>query len=184
MIGDTRVRRSGSAMALSIGADVPMSARWAIRAEIGGRWPGVHRSYVDTLYYEPNPAAPDDPSRAILVRSDTSVEEDSLADAALLVRFGTPHDRTFQLGALAGPHVEWVRTETRTLFPRYGVDPANFTETRVETHHVRTVFDVGLDAGVRLDERWTLVAYGLVGLQPQENRRAQPRGGVLAKWSF
>jgi hypothetical protein len=183
-VGDTRHAKFPSVMLASIGADVPLSTRWTLRGELGARWPGSRRSYVETFYFEPNPAAPNDPSRAIPVRSDTTIVEDSLADAALLLRYGTPAARTFQIGALAGPHVEWVRTETRTLFPRHGVDPSNFEETHAETNRILTVFDVGLDAGVRVDERWTLVAYGLIGLSLQEDRRAQPRGGLLAKWSF
>ena len=183
-VGDTRHAEFPSVMLASIGADVLLSARWTLRGELGARWPGSRTSYVERFYFEPNPAAPNDPSRAIRVRSDTTIFEDSLADAALLLRFGTPAARTFQIGALAGPHIEWVKTETRTLFPRHGVDPTNFDETHTETHRIRTVFDAGLDAGVRLDERWTLVAYGLVGLPLQDDHRVQPRGGVLAKWSF
>ena len=183
-VGDTRHATFPSVMLASFGADVPLSARWTLRGEIGARWPGSRTSYVERFYLEPNPAAPNDPSRAIPVRSDTTIVEDSLVDAALLARFGTPAARTFQIGALAGPHIEWVRTETRTLFPRHGVDPANFEETHAETHRILTLVDVGLDAGVRVDERWTLVAYGLAGLTLQEDRRVQPRGGVLAKWSF
>lgn len=183
-VGDTRHASMPSVMLASIGADVPLSARWTLRGELGVRWPGSRRSYVETFSFEPNPAAPNDPSRAIPVRSDTTIVENSVADAALLARFGTSAARTFQIGALAGPHIEWVRTETRTLFPRHGIDPANFEETHAETNRVLTVFDAGLDAGVRVDERWTLVAYTLVGVPLQEDRRLQPRGGLLAKWSF
>ena len=183
-VGDTRHAKFPSVMLASIGADVPLSARWTLRGELGARWPGSRTSYVERFYFEPNPAAPNDPSRAILVRSDTTIFEDSLADAAVLLRFGTAPASRFQIGALAGPHIEWVRTETRTLFPRHGVDPANFEETHAETNRILTVFDAGVDAGVRVDERWTLVAYGLIGLPLQEDRRAQPRGGLLAKWSF
>ena len=186
VMGDTGVEGLDVVTLYSVGADIPLSARWTLRSELGGRWPRSQRSYFEALYAEPNPAAPNDPRRAIRLRSDTTYVEDSLADAALLVRFGTPASRRFQVGALAGPHVELVRTQTRTLFPRHDVDPANFEETSVEKHHMRAVFEVGLDAGVRVDDRWTLVAYALAGLSSpaDDNDRRQVRGGVLAKWSF
>jgi hypothetical protein len=106
-------------------------------------------------------------------------------DLGVLLRYGTAADRTVQFGVLAGPHVEWVKSRTTTLFPPTGLNP-NGLETVLEKQYVNTVLDVGVDAGARIDDRWTLLAYAVAAIQPPPNESGttQVRAGVLVKRSF
>ena len=157
----------GPAVWYSAGADIPLSERLALRAEIGSRWPGSIRKTTD------------------VARVFTTEVEDSLADLAVLLRYGTSADRSVQFGVLAGPHVEFVKTRTTTLFPPTGLNP-NGVETVSEKHHVNRMFDVGVDAGARLDDTWALLAYAVAAVDPRSNEtgKTQLRAGVLVKRSF
>lgn len=146
-----------------IGADVPVFRFVSIRVEAGPRLPFRRQTSVDQF---------------------TTFSETALVDASVLVRAGTPGAARVQVGALAGVdmhlvrvrHEQWVRPDIRDWY--------RFEERVTETQQVRGVFDIGGDAGIRIDDRWTVLAYGLAGLPANRDARTQLRFGVLVKRDF
>jgi hypothetical protein len=167
---------SGAVFVYTAGADLPLSERWGLRFEAGRRLPDTQvRSYTTERYL-----------LGIRLDSRTTVEETSIIDAAVLLRFGTPSDRAVQFGALAGLNFQAVDVFERTWLPHSLTDPSEAEESVRESFVIETLFDVGADLSVRVDDRWTLTAFGLAGLQPPgaEDQRPQFRAGVLARRSF
>lgn len=166
LMEETRTN-TGPAVWYSAGADIPLSGWLTLRSELGSRWPGSRRTTTDAA------------------RIFTTHVEDSIFDAALLLRFGTPEDRSFQFGAFAGPHVEFVKSRTTTLFPPTGLNP-NGVETVLEKNHWVSLLDVGVDIGARIDDDWTLLAYAVAGIHPSPNEEGSVplRAGVMAKRRF
>ena len=168
-VGLTEETRSnaGPAMWYFAGADIPLSERLTLRSELGSRWPGSRRTTTDAA------------------RVFTTHVEDSIFDLALLLRFGTSEERSVQFGVFAGPHVEFVKSRTTTLFPPTGLHP-NGVETVLEKNHWVSVLDVGIDAGARIDDKWTLLAYAVAGVRPAPNEDGTVplRAGVMAKRRF
>jgi hypothetical protein len=170
MISDTNTGVRDTAVFFAAGADVPLSRMLSVRGELGSRWPGSRSQTIDLL----RPGI-----------GHTTIKDDSILDAAALLRFGTPADQTFQAGLLAGPHVELVKRTSRTIMPIVNSNPFRVEETMHEEHHWWTTLDIGFDAGVRLDERWTLSGYGIAALQPSgDSRRTEFRAGVITQYRF
>ena len=102
------------------------------------------------------------------------------------MRAGTPASRRLQAGVLAGLDLQLVDLQTETwILPTYrdGLEPF---EQVSEARSLRTLLAVGVDAGVRIDDRWTIAAFGIAGLPPafDDRHRPQLRAGVIAKRDF
>ena len=186
IVGSSAKWTPGAVAVYSIGSDVPLSERWSVRFEVGRRLPGGRTWQSSSKYYLENPAAPGDPRRAFEVSSLTTVNESSIADASVLLRFGTPRSRPVQIGALAGLDLHVVDIKSHTLIPQSITDPSDVFESSQRLTRVRGVFDIGTDAVFRVDDRWAVTVYGLAGLQSplEEHRGAQLRAGVLAQYRF
>ena len=170
MIGSSSDATPGSRPLYAIGADMPLSNLWSLRVEAGRRFPSSQQW-----------------RRGVTFNADTTaITETSVLDAALLLRAGTPMSRRVQAGALAGLNLQLVDLETETwILPSHSGDREPFQQVS-GNRSLRTRLDLGLDAGVRLDDRWTLTAYGLAGFPPvlDDNERTQLRFGVIAKRDF
>lgn len=186
VVGSSAKANPGPSSHWFAGVDLPFAERWSVRIEGGRRWPGRRSWSARSQYFLTNPDAPSDPRQAFQVWSSTVVHEDTRGDASILVRYGTPASRRVQAGALAGLDVHALRITAHTIIPRSITDPLDVFEHHTATHRIRGVFDIGMDAGARVDERWTVLAYGIAGLQHpyEEHRRPQLRGGILVKRDF
>lgn len=174
-------QKSGPAALLSAGADMRLSEHWSLRLEAGRRVPRTHNWVSrDTIYYLDAP----DGGPPIGLPSTLVASDETLADIALLVRRAWSVRERFEIGLLTGLDLQVVRYRWHITIPLSLTDPDDVHVSMHDNRRTLGAFDIGLDAGARVDDRWTLVVYGLVGLPLQENRRAQPRGGVLAKWRF
>lgn len=170
MAGSSSDATPGSRPIYAIGADMPLSSIWSLRVEAGRRFPSSQQWHRDVTFNA----------------DTTTITETAVLDAALLLRAGTPMSRRVQAGALAGLNLQLVDLETETwILPSHSGDREPFQQIS-EHRSLRTRLDIGLDAGVRLDERWTLTAYGLAGFPPvlDDNERPQLRFGVIAKRDF
>lgn len=157
-----------------------------ISVEAGRRVPGIKRFTSHSKYYLSNPDAPGDPRQAVEVESTTDVKETSVADVAMLLRFASLPGRRFELAALAGLDVHHVKVEWHTTIPRSLTDPGDVDAFSSSKLRRRAVFDLGLEGGVALNERWALLVYGIAGLQSplEESRREQLRAGVILRRRF
>jgi hypothetical protein len=176
IVGSASERLPGSMFTYAIGADFPMADRWTVRIEAFRRLPDSRVHNFETGHYTPG----------IPRASPSTIEEHSIADVATLVRFGSSRDRALQFGALAGLDVQAVNVKDRAWVPLSPENPTGVLETMREELRFDTVFDVGADVSVRVDDRWTLTVFGIAGLQPpyNEDKRPQLRAGVLARRSF
>lgn len=181
LVGSSAKATPGVSSHWFAGVDLPFAERWSVRIDAGRRWPGRRSWTGHSQYFVANPAAPSDPRQAFPVFSTTVVHEDTRGEAAFLVRYGTPSSRGVQVGALAGLDIHAVNITAHTIIPRSITDPLDVFESRSENLRFRGVFDIGMDAGVRVDDRWTVLAYGIAGLQLTEHRRPQLRAGVIVK---
>ena len=175
IVGSAWKARPGQLFTYGVGADLPFDERWSVRVEAARRLPdSLQRSHEPLRY----------PSGFRDTRA--TVEEHSIADVAVLLRFGSPRDRTVQFGALAGLDVQAVNVKDRAWVPHSVENPTGVLETTHEALRFDTVFDLGGDMTVRVDDRWSLTAFGIAGLQPpyNEDRRPQLRAGVFAGYRF
>lgn len=175
-----------SATLLSIGTDLPITARWSIRLEAGRRVPARWTSTNETTYGMPDPAAPAEAPRSIHVQAIERVAEHSRVDLALLLRGATSHRRRFEAAALIGLDLNIATWQYRLTIPQDPNDPSNVSVSEHVSTRVRGVLDIGAEAGVHVTDRTTLLVYGLIGLQSpyEENRTARPRAGVIFKRRF
>lgn len=176
LVSATSKGKDGPLLTYGIGTDLPLSDRWSVRLEAGRRLPDtLIRSFTTERYL-----------LGIRLDSRTTTEETSIADAAALLRFGSAPDKLVQVGVLAGVNFQAVDLVERTWIPQSLIDPSDAVETVRESFVIETLFDVGGDITVRVDERWALTAFGAAGLQPpgSEDERTQLRAGVFAQYRF
>jgi hypothetical protein len=166
--------------ALWVGADLSISRRWSLRAEIGRRWPSRRIAVYHADYYTATV-----PEKA--VDGVTVVETTSLFDLAILMRARWPVRRRFEIAALLGPDMRFVRSHSTLTIPRNpaGEGDPDVTE-QLRQRHVLDVFDVGLELGTRLNEHVMLQVYGLAGFTPPpaEEGRSQQRAGAAVRYRF
>lgn len=186
LVGSSAKATPGLSSHVFAGVDLPFAERWSVRIEGGRRWPGRRSWTAHSQYFLSNPDAPSDPRQAFRVLSNTVVHEDTRGDAAVFVRYGRPASGRAQAGALVGLDFHAVRINTHTVIPQSITDPLDVFESRTSALRTRCVLDIGMDAGARIDDRWTVLAYGLAGLQSpfEEHRRPQLRAGVIVKRDF
>ena len=186
MAGATSKVMPGAVMTYAIGTDIPLSDRWSVRIEAGRRLPDTKTWHFTTQRFLPHPEAPTDPRRAIRADSRSTLEETSLADVALLFRFGSSPARPVQFAALAGVDLQMTTHHTVTFIPQSVTDPGDALETVHDGRRLHMLLALGVDAAFRVDDRWTLTTYGTAGLQSPlvEDRRPQLRAGVFASYRF
>jgi hypothetical protein len=176
----------GPVTLVSIGTDVRLSNHWGLRLEAGRRTPSTsHERISHSVYYFPNPEAPADIRASIGLPSTTRSTEQYLFDAAVLIRYARPVRSRLEVAFLTGLDLHAVRFRHHTTIPA-SLNPGDVHVFEGDTRHTLGVFDFGIDGGVRIGERWSVLAYGLAGLQSplEEHRRTQMRAGGLLKRTF
>ena len=171
----------GQAALITIGTDVRLSANWSLRVEAGRRAPGTrHWVNRETMYYlEPPDGGPSIGVAATVVASD-----ETLVDYALLVRRAWPHGDRFGIGLLTGLDFQVVRYRWRTTIPTSLTDPDQVEEFVSDNRRTHGAFDVGLDGGLRVGDRWHVIVFGMAGLPLQEHQKTQFRAGAILKRTF
>lgn len=181
-VSPTSLATPGQVALLTIGTDVRLSRNWSVRIETGRRVPDVREWVTHTTYYFDAP----DGGQPIGVDSTTLGSDRTVADITVLVRRAWPLRRRYEIGLLGGLDLQVVRYRSRTTIPTSLTDPNEIEVFEFENRRTLGVFDVGVDAGARVSDRWQVLVYGIAGLQPllDENRTAQLRAGVLLKRDF
>jgi hypothetical protein len=157
---------------VSLGADVNISRRWGLRAEIGKRWP-TRRIFIFHSEYGSAP----------VVDGVTVVEDTSLFDLAILMRVRWPVRQRFEVATLLGPDIRYVRSHSTLTVPWKDRAP-DISEQR--GLHAQDLLDVGLEVGTRLNERLVLQVYGLAGFSSvfADSHTRQLRAGATLQFLF
>lgn len=172
------------AMLAAAGVDFRLGNGWELRFEAGRRDPARRWIVVHTKYYLAGSSS--DVIAASEVDSTTIVHEHSKINAAVLLRRYWVLRERFELAGLAGLDMDRVDYRAHTTIPLSLSDPSDVEIHERDTTFTRVVFDVGLEAGVRIDDRWTALLYTIAGLQSpfEESRDMQARNGVILKYRF
>ncbi|HEX6322993.1 MAG TPA: hypothetical protein VFZ36_04655 [Vicinamibacterales bacterium] len=174
-------QKSGPAALLSVGTDIRLSEHWSLRLEAGRRVPRTHNWISrDTMYYFEAP----DGGQPIGVASTLVAADQTVADVALLARRAWPVRERVELGLLTGLDLRIVRYRWQITIPRSLTDPEDVHVSMIDNRRTHGAFDVGLDAGVRVAGRTTLLVYGIAGLPLEEHRKTQMRAGVIVRRRF
>lgn len=186
VVGSTADVAPGSVGLLSVGTDIRFTPRWSIRIEAGRRLPTNRTFTTHSIYSVADPDAPSDRSRFVEVQSTTRVEERWLADLAVLVRAASRRHARFEVAALAGLDLQVVRSRWHTTIPQSLTDPVDVLVLENTARRMRGVFDLGVEGGVHVSPRSTLLVHGLIGFQSpyEEHPRRQLRAGVIFKRHF
>lgn len=183
-VGSTSSAMPGAMAMVSAGTDLRLSRNWELRVEAGRRFPS-HRSWEPhSLYYYPSP---DDPSQSIEADTTQIAAEDTLIDVAVLLRRAWPIRERFEAALLTGVDVSVVKFHHHLAIRPSPGDPDGVEEVYDSSNRrALMVFDVGVEGGMRVGERWRVLAYGIAGLQSlfEENRGPQLRSGIALKRVF
>lgn len=180
-VSSTSSATPGQAALITIGADVGLSPNWSLRLEAGRRAPSTrHWVNRETMYYFEAP----DGGSPIGVASTVVGSDETIADIALLARRAWPHGERFEVGILAGPAFQIVRSRVRMTIPTSLTNPDDVEEFAFDNLCRLGVLDFGIDGGVRLSDRWHVVVYGMAGLPLQEHHKTQVRVGAMVKRAF
>lgn len=184
-VGSTSQGRQKSAPAalLSVGTDVRLSEHWSLRLEAGRRSPRTHNWVSrDTLYY----FDPPDGGQPIGLPSTLVASDETIADVALLARRAWRLRERFEIGLLTGLDLQVVRYRWHITIPLSLTDPEDVLVSLHDNRRTLGVFDFGIDGGVRVTRRTTLLLYGIAGLQSplEEHRNPQMRAGMIVRQYF
>lgn len=175
----------GAVGRVSFGTDIPLTGRWSIRAETGQRIPRHSHLREELIVFFHDPEAGF--TRRASVPRITEVDETALADLSLMLRFNSPPGESlFEVAALAGVSATWVDFERTVTTPRGLEDPSDLEVIHEERLEVRTSYDVGMEVGRFIGDRWMVIAQGVLGFEkPFDNDiRVHPRAGILLKRRF
>lgn len=175
----------GIASRLSLGTDIPLGARFSLRAETGQRIPRhAHlREELAVFLYDAGAGF----TRRVPVPRVTEVDETALGDLSLALRFNSPPGESlFEVAALAGVTATWVDFERTVTTPRSLEVPHDLEVIHEDRLEMRTSYDIGMEVGRFIGDRWTVIAQGVLGFEkPFENDiRVHPRLGLIFKRRF
>ena len=170
---------------ISLGTDIPLGSRFSLRAETGQRLPRHShlREEISVFILDRDAGF----TRRVPVPRVTEVDETALGDASLMLRFNSPPGESlFEVAALAGVTATWVDFERTMTTPRSLEAPYALDVIHEERVEMRTSYDVGMEVGRFVGDRWTVIAQGVVGFEkPFENDiRVHPRFGLVFKRRF
>jgi hypothetical protein len=172
-VSTARVDVGPTSTVVSPGADVNISHRWGLRAEIGKRWP-IRRVFI---FHSDYGSAP-------VVDGVTVVEDTSLFDLAILMRARWPMRQRFEVAALLGPDVRYFRSHSTLTVPWKDRAPSVSEQRRLQ---LQDLLDVGLEVGTRLNERLVLQVYALAGFSSpfaDGDTTSQLRAGAMLQFPF
>ena len=175
----------GATGRLSLGADIPLNARFSLRAEAGQRLPRRShlREELTVFLYDADAGF----ARGVPVPRVTEVDETALGDLSLMLRFNSPPGESlFEVAALAGVSATWVDYARTVTTSRSLDDPADVEMIHEEGLETRTSYDLGMEVGRSVGDRWTVIVQGVIGVEkPFDNDiRVQPRAGIILKRRF
>jgi hypothetical protein len=176
-------QKSAPAALLSVGTDVRLSEHWSLRLEVGRRMPRTHNWVSrDTMYYFKAP----DGGQPIGLPSTLLASDETIADIALLARRAWGVRERFEIGLLTGLDLQVVRYRWHITIPLSLTDPEDVLESMHDNRRTLGVFDFGIEGGVHVTRRTTLLLYGIAGLQSpvEEHRNAQMRAGMIIRQRF